>query len=130
MSIESNLCTWLKAIPAVAAAGARVFPVFAPEGTAAPYFIYRLMATPHAHNLSGRSVTAQPHFRITGWAATYEQALALASAILAAAEVRPITLTGAKALDVMDESDAFEPSPELLQYQFFGRHVDLRLTTT
>ena len=126
--IEVDLANWIKAIEAVAAAGGRVYPIFAPAEAAAPYIVYRRLQTQQDYGMEGPSNPVNPTFRLTVWHERYEGAVALGEALRVAIDAyQRGQVAGVQAMSVADRSDAFEPSPELLQRQFYGRQIDLSL---
>jgi hypothetical protein len=132
--IEDTLLAFLNAVPAIQtiATGSvkKVFAVFAPHETTAPYVTYRrIPPTQRTQSMQGAITLATSHFRIIAWATTYEAARDLANAIRAAVNVPRASITMANVQEsfVVDEADVFEPLPELTQHQFFGRYLDIRL---
>lgn len=106
-----------------------MFPEFATAKAVAPYIVYRRSATDRLRAMAGPVGHAQATFILACWATTYDGAMALAE------KVR-IRLDGAKGTwngivvehcHVLNESDAFEPSPELLDKQYYGRQLTVEI---
>jgi hypothetical protein len=120
MSCESDLRTFLAAVPAIAASGAddRIFPVFAPDQAVAPYITYRRLSTRHDYSLDGFSGPAEPRFRVTFWSDDYDLACEVMEAVKAA--------IGEEAgMTFLDMADTYEPAPEL--QTMLGRYIDLSI---
>ncbi len=132
MSVEDELTTFVTADSAVATLIAnRMYPVVAPaedQGGTAPYIVYRRLGTARLGTMGGPG-SAKVRFRLTCWAVTYDGATALADAVRARLDGQSGAWGGltVQHCTVEDESDAFEPSPELLDRQFLGRQLDVEI---
>jgi hypothetical protein len=133
VSLEADFRSFLTAIPAVAAAApgpaGQVYPLFAPEQAVTPYLVYRRLSTARTFSHDGPVNPTTVVMRVTCWSKSYEQAVALAAAVTAAVGVprEAIAISSVQFMRPVDESDAFEPSPELLEQQYFGRQIDISL---
>ena len=131
MSIETELRTWvLGDSDIVDEIADRIFPVFAPSTAPQPYIVFRLMANERIQDMQGPQ-NAEPVFRLTCWTDDYDDTIALATLVRKRLDNSDrdddwgtINMQHAK---LTDESDAFEPSPELLEKQYYGRQLDFLL---
>lgn len=130
MELEEALQAYVVADESISAViASRMYPVFAPESAASPYLVYRVLSTQREYTMSGPTGTAQPTIKITCWADTYPAAKALARLVRSRLDGYRGTMGGisVRRIFLNDESDAFEPSPELLQRQMFGRELDFEI---
>jgi hypothetical protein len=108
-----------------------VYPVLAPADAAAPYITYRLLRSPRDYTLGGLSGPGQSVYRLTIWSSGYLAARNLAAAIAAAAAAFAPEDAGSwsaiTGMAMLDEADEFEPLPELVERQFYGRWLDLQI---
>ena len=128
MNIETALHDFLAGLPSLG--GQKAYYVFAHDEAEAPYMTIRRLKTAREYDMDGPSGLCEPVFRITCWAATYMAAKASADAIREALSVRrsQLPIAGIDRAEVIDELDSFEPSPELLTKQLFGRTLDVLIT--
>lgn len=85
MNIEQDLYLYLTTDPGISAlAGSRVYPVKLKEGATLPAVTYQRVSTARTYAHAAASGLAHPLFQITAWGKQYEEARALADAIIAA----------------------------------------------
>lgn len=106
-----------------------MFPVFASAKAVAPYIVYRRSATDRSRTMSGPTGHAQPTFILTCWAKSYDESIDLATKVRARLDGEKGTWSGVSIehCNVTDETDAFNPSPELEEKQFFGRELTVEI---
>ena len=130
MSIEAGLTAFITDDPAIAAViDDRVFPVFASKDPDAPYITYRRLSTDRLRTQSGVERRTEVRFLLTCWDDTFGGAMDLANLLR---ERLDATKTQWKtpvvhSCFVIDESDNFVPSIELLEKQFYGRDLTIEI---
>lgn len=110
----------------------RMFPAYAPDSATLPYIVYRRASTNRGRNHSGPNTKATVTFEVTCWADSYDNAIDLANKVRVGIDGKKGTW-GSSAIGycfVMNETDVFEPSPELTQKQFYGRELTIELKHT
>ena len=136
MSIEGDMVTYVLADATISAIiGAGMNPVFASHDPQAPYISYRRVNTDRLVTHSGAEKRATVQFVVTCWDKEYDDAIDLADKVRLRLDGKGKTTWGTTPVHfyrVIDETDNFEPSPELLEKQFFGRDltVEIRFTET
>lgn len=135
MSIEGDMTTFVCADAAVNAVTAdRMYPVFAPHNATVPYIVYRRASTDRLKTHTGAIGRSRTMFILTCWAKKYDIAMDLAAKVrtrldaTGKGDVWTISVIGS--CFVTGESDAFEPSPELLEKQFYGRELTVEISHT
>jgi len=133
MSIEADLTTFVCAGTSINAVIAdRMYPVFSKKDTTAPYIVYRRLSTDRLHTHSGTELRATVRFLLTCWAETFDAAIALGNLVRSRVDGVKSTWTSSTVhrCFLVDESDNFEPSPELLEKQYYGRDLTIELNFT
>lgn len=107
MTVEEALRTALAADGTLAAiTGARIYPVVAPQGTAAAYVTYeRVAGNPH-HDHGGSGNLRWARISYMCHSATYSQAKAMATAIRNVLDGYRGTLSGVSIGSILSEEDA------------------------
>ena len=139
MSIETGLQNFVATDPDIAAIIVHdnlsntelehMFPVVASEKAVLPYIIYRRTAASRPTTMSGTTGHVQPTFELTCWATTYDVAIDLADKVRIRLHGKKATLSGVvvEHMFVTNETDTFDPSPELKEKQVFGRELTVEL---
>ena len=134
MSIEADLVTYVLADAAIAAKIVnRILPVFADHDPKGPYITYRRLSTDRDHTHSGPVLIPTIRFLLTSWDNKFDDAISLSDLVRKRLEAGGAQAWGSSAVKlsrVIDESDNFEPSPELLEKQYFGRDLTLEIRIT
>ena len=109
-----------------------MFPVFATEKAVPPYIIYRRVITDRARRHSGVSGESQVTFTVTCWATTYDGSMDLSNKVRAVLDGVNGTWGSMRIghCHITNESDVFEPSPELMERQFYGRQLTVDIQHT
>lgn len=132
MSIEGDMTTFVCADTDVHAMIAdRMYPVFARHDATSPYIVYRRTATERPKTHTGVTGVARATFILTCWSKSYDEAMDLANKVRARLDAtgRGATWTATiiRSCFVVGESDSFEPSPELLEKQYYGREITVEI---
>lgn len=106
-----------------------MFPVFASAKARAPYIVYRCSSTVRLRTMSAPTGHAQPTFILTCWTDSYDASIELAAKVRTRLDGEKGVWSGVtiEHCNVTDETDAFNPSPELLEKQFFGRELTVEI---
>ena len=133
MSIEGDLTTFVTANAAVKAVITdRMYPVFSKKDPNAPYIVYRRLNTDRLRSHGGTELRATVRIMMTCWAETFDAAISLANKVRTCVDGVKGTWTSSVVhrCFLVDESDNFEPSVELLEKQFYGRDLTIELNFT
>ena len=128
MSVEGGLRTILLAASGVTdLVSTRIYPRLIPAGVDLPAVAYQKLSGNKLHNLSGESGNATPTYEFSCWSEDYDQARAVAAAVMAAFKDYSGTAdsTVFQTITVLGDDDAFEESPSLEGARRFGRRVDI-----
>ena len=136
MSIEGDMTTFITADTAVNAVIAdRMYPVFATNEQTQPYIVYRRINTERLMTHTRSELRPEVQFLVTCWALSFDAAIDLANKVRSRVDgINSQTWTSSPIhyVHVTNETDNFEPSPELLEKQFYGRDltIEIRFTET
>ncbi|HDZ38143.1 MAG TPA: DUF3168 domain-containing protein [Marinobacter sp.] len=109
--------------------GKRIYPITIDQGAGLPAIAYQQISGPREHNVSGAIGWVQSRYQITVWAATYIEAVDLATAVRLAVD----GLSGTKAslvidhIFVVDEGDVSDLFAENTELNIYGKRIDAQI---
>ena len=130
MSIETDLQTFVTDDPDIRAViTERMFPVFASKDPDVPYITYRRLSTDRLRTHSGVEGRPEIRFLLTCWSTDYDEAISLADKLRHRVDATSTEWNSPRVHScfVIDESDNFIPSVELLEKQYFGRDLTIEI---
>ncbi|MFA5866917.1 MAG: DUF3168 domain-containing protein [Actinomycetota bacterium] len=112
MSIEETLFTRLSTHAGlIALVAARIYPLVAPEGVAAPFVIYQRISTRVVHAMSTDPSLESPRFQVSARGSSYASAKTVETQILAA--LRDYTDATIQRAFYENKADLYEPDTKL-----------------
>ena len=132
MPIEETLKTFLTANQIIAqAVGGRIYFGYAPPpGSTVPYLVIRRIKTGRDYNHDGPANPVAPVFRITCWTNSYKASVDLALLLIGVLhdENKNDTVDEFQFMQIVNEADSLEMTPEQLEKRYCGRFLDVEIS--